>query len=78
MTSSTPQGIASGAAWMIGMQLSVTTLGFVSTLILARLLKPSDFGLVALATALVAAIDLLTSFRFEVPLIQNQAATRDD
>ena len=70
--------LAAGAAWMIGLRLCVTSLGLVSTLILTRLLQPSDFGLVALATALVAAFDLLTSFRFDVPLIQNQSATRED
>ncbi len=72
------RNIASGAAWMISTRLCVTGLGLVSMLVLARLLQPSDFGLVALATALAAAFDLLTSFRFDVPLIQNQATTRED
>ena len=70
--------MAAGAGWMIGMRLCVTSLGFVSTLMLARLLAPADFGLVALATALVAALELLTSFRFDVALIQNQSALRED
>ena len=47
-------------------------------LILARLLEPSDFGLVALATAFVAAVELLTNFRFDVPLIHNQSAPREE
>jgi O-antigen/teichoic acid export membrane protein len=70
--------MATGAAWMIGMRMCVTALGLVSTLILARLLEPSDFGLVALATALAAALELLTNFRFDVPLIQNQNALREE
>ena len=38
-------------------------------MILARLLMPDDFGLVALATAIVAGIELLTAFNFDVVLI---------
>lgn len=70
--------MAAGAAWMIGMRLCITALGVVSTLILARLLQPSDFGLVALATAIVAALELLTEFRLDFQLIQNQNASRAD
>jgi O-antigen/teichoic acid export membrane protein len=72
------RGLTKGAAWMIGMRLCTSTIGLISTFILARLLQPADFGLVALATALVAAFDLLTNFRFDTPLIQNQVATRED
>ena len=38
------------------------TLGFASTVILARLLAPQDFGIVAMAGAFVAAIDALAQF----------------
>ena len=58
------------------LRLAVTVLGFASTIILARLLVPADFGLIALGTSMVAALELLTSFRFDVALIQDQAATR--
>jgi O-antigen/teichoic acid export membrane protein len=68
--------MAQGAVWMVALRLSVTLLGLASTVILARLLLPSDFGLVALGTSMVAALDLLTSFRFDVALIQNQQAGR--
>ncbi len=63
---------------MVALRLSVTGLGFLSTVILARLLVPADFGLIALGTSMLAALDLLTSFRFDVALIQNQSATRED
>jgi lipopolysaccharide exporter len=78
MTTDIKGRMARGAVWMVALRLSVTLLGFVSTIVLARLLLPADFGLVALGTAMVAAIDLLTSFRFDVALIQNQAAGRDE
>jgi len=70
--------MARGAVWMVALRLSVTLLGFASTVILARLLLPADFGLVALGTSMVAAIDLLTSFRFDVALIQNQKAGSEE
>jgi PST family polysaccharide transporter len=47
-----------------------------STVILARLLVPSDFVLVAMATSVVAFLELATAFSFDVPLIQNQYADR--
>lgn len=75
-TSDVKQRMAAGAGWMIALRLSVNFLGFLSTLVLARLLVPGDFGLVALGTSVMAAVELLTSFRFDVSLIQNQSATR--
>lgn len=68
--------LATGSAWMLLFRLVVRGIGFVSTIILARLLLPADFGLVAMATALIAVIELLRSFSFDMALIQNQAADR--
>jgi lipopolysaccharide exporter len=53
------------------------SLGFVSMIVLARLLVPADFGLVAMATAVVAILEVIKSFGFDVALIQNSSATRD-
>ena len=43
---------------------------------LARLLVPADFGLVAMATALSGALAAMSEFGFAVALIQNQTADR--
>lgn len=48
----------------------------VSTLILARLLVPADFGLIAMAMSIVALTDLMTSFGFETALIHRRDADR--
>lgn len=69
--------IAKGAAWMVSFKLIDRGLGLISTIILARLLIPEDFGLVAMAMILIGALQLLISFSFDVPLIQNQNAGRD-
>lgn len=52
-------------------------LSFVSTLILARLLVPEDFGVVAMCMSIVAALELFTAFGFDVYLIQHRDADDD-
>ena len=44
--------------------------GFTSTVVLARLLSPSDFGLVAMAVAVVGVADLLRDFGLSTAAIQ--------
>jgi O-antigen/teichoic acid export membrane protein len=68
--------MAKGAAWMVGFKMVERSIGLVSTIILARLLEPRDFGLVAMATAFLGLLLLLTSFSFDVVLIQKQNPDR--
>jgi O-antigen/teichoic acid export membrane protein len=68
--------MASGAVWMVLFKFAERGLGFVSTLILARLLMPSDFGLVAMATSLVAMLELLNAFGLDLALIRRPDAGR--
>lgn len=69
--------IAKGAAWMIAFKMVDRSIGLISTLVLARMLAPEDFGLVAMAMVLLSAMNLLVSVGFEVHLIQNPNAGRD-
>jgi O-antigen/teichoic acid export membrane protein len=64
--------IAKGAAWMVAFRMFDRSIGLVSTSVLARLLAPNDFGLVAMAMSVIAIIELLTAFGFGVALIQMQ------
>lgn len=59
---------------MVLFKLTERSLGLVSTLILARLLSPHDFGIMAMALSFFFMAELLTGFGFDVALIQNQAA----
>lgn len=68
--------IARGAAWIVAIRMVVRGLGLVSTLILARLLVPQDFGLVALAMSLYFMVELLGNFSFDSAIIQKQHADR--
>jgi len=61
---------------MVVFKLLDRSIGIVSVVILARLLVPADFGLVAMATAIIAIIELLSAFNFDMALIQRQEATR--
>lgn len=68
--------MAAGAVWMVLFKLAERSLGFISTLILARLLVPMDFGLVAMATSFVAMLELLSAFGFDVALIRRRDTSR--
>ncbi|MDO8264611.1 MAG: lipopolysaccharide biosynthesis protein [Gallionella sp.] len=69
--------IAKGAAWLMLFKMIDKSIGLVSTLFLARLLVPADFGLVAMATAVVAFTQLMGAFGFDSALIQRQDARRE-
>ncbi|MGD9834165.1 MAG: lipopolysaccharide biosynthesis protein [Piscinibacter sp.] len=69
--------IARGAAWMVLFRLLDRSIGIVSTAVLARLLLPEDFGLVAMAMSVIAVIELASSFSFEIALIQKSDPTRE-
>ena len=67
--------IADGAIWMLLFKVADRGLGLISTLILVRLLTPTDFGIVAMAVAMVAIVELLTSFGFDTAIIRQKDAT---
>ena len=52
---------AVGAGWMVAWRMTSRGLGFVSTIILARLLLPTDFGLMAMAISVTGAISYLSA-----------------
>jgi len=69
--------VLKGAAWSVALRWAMRLLGLVSTVILARLLTPADFGLVAMAMLVVAFFEAWLSFGVATALIQNQSATRE-
>lgn len=68
--------VAGGAIWMVAFRFADRFAGMASTLVLARLLLPSDFGLVAMAMSVVALIELIRAFGFDSALIQRQEVSR--
>lgn len=62
--------MASGARWTISIRVVERVIGFVSTLVLARLLAPADFGVVAMGTAIQGILSALTEFGFTKAIIR--------
>lgn len=70
------RAIVKGTAWLVAARWLVRGIGFVSTIILARLLVPADFGLVALATMLTGLIGVLGETGLMYYLIREQNPDR--
>lgn len=70
--------VARGAVLVVTMRWTDRLIGIVSTLILARLLVPADFGIVAMASLVVALIDTLLDLGVNSALVQNREADRED
>lgn len=68
--------MAKGVGWMVLLRFAERGVGLISTLILVRLLEPTDFGLIAMATSIIAVLELMTAFGFDMALIQNRDAVR--
>ncbi|NTZ42133.1 lipopolysaccharide biosynthesis protein [Altererythrobacter sp. SALINAS58] len=61
-----------GASWLSAVNILSTALGFVSTLVLARLLVPEDFGIVAIAVSIAGIAETLTHLSLSQALLQNK------
>lgn len=66
-----------GAMWTAGGRIVANLLGLVSTLALARLLTPADFGLVAIATVILAIVGAVTELSLSAALIQHKNPQRE-
>jgi len=64
-----------GALWMVAMRWMMRFFGILSTIILARLLTPTDFGIVALALIVVGLLEVLSWTAIDLALIQKQEET---
>lgn len=69
--------IFSGTIWTVAMRVAIRFLGIISMIILARLLEPTDFGLVAKATMIQSFLFMITELGLEPALIRDQKSTKD-
>ncbi len=67
-----------GAAWMVSMRWSLKLIGMVNTVIIARLLAPDDFGVIAMAMIIVGFLTQVSETNVSIALIRNPHTTRDD
>jgi len=70
--------LITGSLWLTAAKAFTTVIGFLSTVVLARLLVPEDFGLIAIATATVAIVNAVTDLPVAVALFQIREPTRAD
>jgi lipopolysaccharide exporter len=71
------QSIARGSAWTIAARWSARIVGLVSTIILARLLQPTDFGIIAMAMVTIQFLNVFTEAGQELAVIRQSNATAE-
>lgn len=63
---------ASGVKWLVSASLLEKLIQTATTVVLARLLEPADFGLFALAFVAMRSMNLFRSFGFDTALVQRK------
>ena len=66
-----------GSLWSIGLRWSLRLTGVASTVILARLLTPEDFGIMAMALLVAGGIEVLSDTGQSLALIRHPNPTRE-
>ena len=67
--------LATGTIWIAAARLSANLLGLTTSLLLARLLVPADFGLVAFGATILWVVSAVTNLSLSQALIQHRAPT---
>ena len=62
---------ARGAGWVVGWRMVRRLIGLMSTLVLAHLLVPADFGLVALGASLAGSLDAMAALGVEEAIVRD-------
>jgi len=68
---------ARGVSWVGAFRALTRGISFVRTIILARILTPSQFGVFGIATLLISFLEIMTETGINVFLIQKKADTKD-
>lgn len=67
-----------GAFWTVGSRWAIKGIGFLNTVIMARLLVPEDYGLVAMAMLVVSFVQALMDFGAANALLRKDKVSRDE
>lgn len=70
--------VAKGAGWIIASRIAMRVLGLVNTIVLARLLAPADFGLIAVAMTAVQLLQGLSDIGVSQTVVKFHDAGRDE
>ena len=66
--------ITSGVIWKFGERFAAQGVSFIVSLVLARILMPDDYGVVAMVNVFISIADVLVSGGLNSALIQNNHA----
>lgn len=75
--SSTRDSLLKGTAWIAGAKVLTNLMSLLSMLVLARLLTPNDFGLIAIGMTLLTILSSITEIPISEALVQHKSPTRD-
>ena len=67
-----------GAFWAVGTRWSIKGIGFINTVIMARLLMPADYGLVAMSMLVVGLIQAMMDFGATAALLRKGEVSTDE
>lgn len=67
--------LAKGSAWIVGARALSNLIGFISNVLLARILAPEDFGLVTLGASMLSILSSVTELSLSSALVQHKNPT---
>jgi lipopolysaccharide exporter len=71
------QQLLRGSAWQLSLRWAIRLTGLVSTIILARLLTPQDYGVVAIATLIYGTMEIFSQVGVYNAIIRHPNPTRE-
>lgn len=77
MSDTLARRVAKGALWLLAARWGVRLIGIASTILLARLLQPTDYGLVGMATLLYSLVQSAGDFSLDMDLIRSGSRERE-
>lgn len=77
-TPSPKRTLIQGALWSVGTRWAIKGIGFVNTLIMARLLLPADYGVVAMAMLVVGLVQALMDSGAATALLRKDTLSTDE
>ena len=69
--------VARGAVWIVGARFVIRSLGLINTLVLARLLAPEDFGLVAIGVTIMQLLQNVSDIGVAQTVVKFRHADRE-
>ena len=78
MAESLKQKTVTGVMWNALQKLSSSGIAFLLTLVMARLLSPSDYGMIGLLTVFIAVASIFVDCGFSMALVRKKVCSQED